>query len=154
MIDAHYIISDEVLNQFVNFNRSSIEDIIRGKFQQKMFVNYYHTQLCFVFNKNSFFIYIVEPDFLVSKMICRNYDQLIPKEFLKQFLLIKGNLPVRIRQWVTHKYFPLLKNEIIDALIYNKMEFYCNANNRIIAEWKIYGLKFELSDTFTFRYIL
>jgi len=149
-----YVISDKVLDQFVKLNKSSIENIIIDKIHPNNIVNYPPNQMCFSFNEYQFFIYIVDQDFLITNLISYSYDQLITSEFLNQFYIVRDILPPRLKQWVTDEYLSMLKSEIIEALKYNKMTLCCDSSNTVIFEWKIYGLKFELSNDFIFTKLL
>jgi hypothetical protein len=154
MMDRTYVISDQVLAQFVEYNKSSIEDIIINKFHQMDVIDCHYNQIYFTFNKDCFFIYKVDHNSLVSDLFCRNYDQLITEEFLNQFSFIRNSLPPRLKRWASAENQLLLKNEIIEALTYNKMVISYDSDCRVIFEWKVYGLKFELSEDFSFSNIL
>lgn len=84
-----------------------------------------------------------------------NYNDLIPNDFLNDLITNKNKLNFKLSRLAEFDYIDVLKQEIIDALIFNRIDFeYNKQSDFIIASWKSLKTKFMLLNDFTFSKLM
>lgn len=149
-----YTVSTQVIEEFVSINKRYIERLIIDVLKKKTIIKFKKKNVSFIFYNDYFLVYDINTDFEVYNVTCYDYDYLITDQFLDRFRLIKSHLPPRLQRWTKLEYFELLRNEIIDALILERIEFYNITEELIGGIWKRYDLRLVITEDLCLKEIL
>lgn len=84
-----------------------------------------------------------------------SYDEVIPKAFLDNLINNKERLNFRISRLADLEYIDILKQEIINALVLERIKLkYDKCNDFIIASWNSLEMKFSVSNDIIFADII